>query len=123
MDGGTEAAAGLRGRVLGSLTLSGVRTVEAYRLLRIGRKSVYRWRAERGGIPPLRFAEAVPGVRYLSRFERPQIASPRAQGLGVREVARRVGRSRSAISTKLRRNLRPHDGGVYHDDLADAGTR
>ena len=36
------------------LTLSGVGTVEACRLVGIGRKTGYRWRAERGGLPPLR---------------------------------------------------------------------
>ena len=105
------------------LVLSGIGTVEACRLLRIGRKTGYRWRAERGGLPPLRVAEAVRGARYLSRFERQRIASLCAQGLGVREVARRLGRYPSTISRELRRNVRPHDGGVYDGDLADARAR
>ena len=35
------------------LVLSGVGTVEACRLVGIGRKTGYRWRAENGGLPPL----------------------------------------------------------------------
>jgi IS30 family transposase len=42
--------------------------------------------------------------RYLSFAEREEIAILRAQGLGVREIARRVGRSPSTISRELRRN-------------------
>lgn len=105
------------------LTLSGVGTVEACRLLRIGRKTGYRWRAERGGLPPKRAAEAVRGGRYLSRFERQRIASLRAQGWGVREIARRLDRSPSTISRELRRNVCAHDGGIYDGDLADARAR
>jgi IS30 family transposase len=42
--------------------------------------------------------------RYLSFPEREDIALLRAQGHGVREIARRVGRSPSTISRELRRN-------------------
>jgi len=42
--------------------------------------------------------------RYLSFVEREDIAIFRAQGLGVREVARRLGRSPSTISREVRRN-------------------
>ncbi|WP_298807084.1 IS30 family transposase [uncultured Pseudokineococcus sp.] len=42
--------------------------------------------------------------RYLSLAEREDIALLRAQGLGVREVARRLGRDPSTISRELRRN-------------------
>ena len=105
------------------LPLGGLGTGEACRLLGIGRKTGYRWRAERGDLPPLRLSEAVRGRRYLSRFERQRIASMRAQGLGVREIARRLGRSPSTISRELRRNVGPHDGGAYDADLADARAR
>jgi IS30 family transposase len=40
------------------LILDGVGTVEACRQVGIGRKTGYRWRAERGGLPPLRMGEA-----------------------------------------------------------------
>jgi IS30 family transposase len=42
--------------------------------------------------------------RYLSFVEREEIAILNAQGVGVREIARRLGRSPSTISRELRRN-------------------
>lgn len=42
--------------------------------------------------------------RYLSLSEREEIAIWRAQGVGVREIARRLGRSPSTISREVRRN-------------------
>jgi IS30 family transposase len=42
--------------------------------------------------------------RYLSFAEREEIAILKAQGIGVRETARRLGRSPSTISRELRRN-------------------
>jgi transposase len=102
------------------LILNGVGTVEACRQLGIGHKTGYRWRAERGGLPPLRLGEADHKGRYLSQLERERIATLCGQGLGVREIGRRLGRSPSTVSRELRRNLRPHDGGVYDADLARA---
>jgi transposase len=105
------------------LILDGVGTVEACRLVGIGRKTGYRWRAERGGLPPLRMGEADRASRYLSQWERQRIATLRGRGLGVREIARRLGRSPSTVSRELRRNVRPHDAGVYDGDLAHARAR
>jgi IS30 family transposase len=105
------------------LLLSGVGTVEACRLVGIGRKTGYRWRAENGGVPPVRLAEAARSNRYLSRLERQRIATLRAQRLGVREIARRLDRSPSTISRELRRNLSQHDRGRYDADLAHARAR
>lgn len=42
--------------------------------------------------------------RYLSFAEREEIALLRARGIGVRAIARRLGRSPSTISRELRRN-------------------
>jgi IS30 family transposase len=42
--------------------------------------------------------------RYLSFTEREDIAIWHAQGAGVRDVARRLGRSPSTVSRELRRN-------------------
>jgi transposase, IS30 family len=105
------------------LILEGVGMVEACRLVGIGRKTGYRWRAERGGLAPLRLGEAERRGRYLSQLERQRIATLRDSGLGVREIARRLGRSPSTVSRELRRNLLPHDGGVYDGDLAHARAR
>ena len=48
--------------------------------------------------------------RYLSFEEREEIAMFRAQGAGVREIARRLGRSPSTISRELRRNAATRGG-------------
>ncbi len=42
--------------------------------------------------------------RYLSFHEREEIALLKAQGLGVRPIARAIGRDPSTISRELRRN-------------------
>jgi DNA invertase Pin-like site-specific DNA recombinase len=102
---------------------SGVGTVAACKLLGIGRKTGYRWRAENGGLPPARLAESARSGRYLSLLERQRIATLRGRGLGVREIVRRLGCSASTVSRELRRDLRPHDRGVYDGDLAHARGR
>jgi DNA-binding NarL/FixJ family response regulator len=62
----------------------------------------FRWFRHAGGVNP-RLPEMVSG-RYLSSDEREEIALWRAQGGGVREIARRLGRAPSTISRELRRN-------------------
>ena len=52
--------------------------------------------------------------RYLSFVEREEIALLRAGGCGVREIARRVGRSSSTISRELRRNAATRSGGLEY---------
>src|SRR3954469_14476497 len=105
------------------LLQSGVGTVAACELLGIGRKTGYRWRAENGGLPPARLAESSRSSRFLSLLERQRIATLRGRGLAVREIARRLGRSPSTVSRELRRNLRPHDRGIYDGDPAHARAR
>jgi transposase, IS30 family len=61
----------------------------------------YRWFRERGGVMPP--ADAGPGRRCLSFEEREEVALLRAEGRGVREIARALGRSPSTISRELRR--------------------
>jgi IS30 family transposase len=53
-------------------------------------------------MPPISLAPL--SGRYLSFAEREEIAILHAQGVGVREIARRLGRSASTISRELRRN-------------------
>ncbi len=48
--------------------------------------------------------------RYLSFEEREEIALLTAQGIGVREIARRLGRAPSTISRELRRNAATRGG-------------
>ena len=104
------------------LLAAGVGTVEACRAVGITRKTGYRWRAERGGLAPLELAETARSNRYLSALERRRIATLRGQGLGVREIARRVGRDASTVSRELRRNRLAHDR-AYDADLAHARAR
>jgi IS30 family transposase len=67
-----------------------------------------RWFREGGGMPPVSL-EPLSG-RYLSFGEREEIALLRAGGAGVREIARRLGRSPSTISRELRRNAATRGG-------------
>jgi IS30 family transposase len=105
------------------LLLSGVGTVAACRIVGITRKTGYRWRAEHGGRPPERLPEHARSSRYLSLLERQRIATLRERGLGVREIAGRLGRAPSTVSRELRRNVLAHDRGVYDADLAHARAR
>ena len=57
---------------------------------------------------PLPLAE--PSGRYLSFAEREELALLRAQGLGVRAIAREMGRDPSTISRELRRNAATRSG-------------
>jgi len=67
-----------------------------------------RWFRHGGGMPPLSLDE--PTGRYLSFAEREEIALLRAQDVGVRQIARRLGRSPSTISRELRRNAATRSG-------------
>ena len=67
-----------------------------------------RWFREGGGMPTVMLA--APSGRYLCFAEREEIAILRAGGCGVREVARRLGRSPSTISRELRRNAATRGG-------------
>jgi hypothetical protein len=55
-----------------------------------------RWFREGGGMPPSAIRASLSG-RYLSFAEREEIGLLRAQKHGVREIARRIGRSPSTI--------------------------
>jgi IS30 family transposase len=61
-----------------------------------------RWFRQAGGMPPISLAPV--SGRYLSFAEREEIAILHAQRLGVRAIARQLGRSASTISRELRRN-------------------
>jgi IS30 family transposase len=68
-----------------------------------------RWFREHGGMAPLSVPAPLSG-RYLSFAEREEIALLCARGCGVREIARRLGRSPSTISRELRRNAATRGG-------------
>jgi transposase len=75
-----------------------------------------RWFRDAGGIPPSTLAPSSKPLsgRYLSFAEREEIAVCRVQGLGVREIARRLGRAPSTISRELRRNAATRSGGLEY---------
>ena len=90
------------------LIASGVRTVEAAESVGVSWPAGVRWFGHAGGMPPLSLAG--PAGRCLSFAEREEIALLRAQGAGVREIARRIGRDLGTISRELRRNAAARGG-------------
>jgi IS30 family transposase len=67
-----------------------------------------RWFRHAGGMPPLSLTE--PTGRYLSFHEREDLALLKAQGLGVRAIARELQRDPGTISRELRRNAATRGG-------------
>src|SRR5918994_2933249 len=67
-----------------------------------------RWFRQGGGMPSTSLAPL--SGRYLSFAEREEIAILRAQGVGVRQIARRLGRDPATISRELRRNAATRGG-------------
>jgi IS30 family transposase len=72
-----------------------------------------RWFRERGGVTP-RWIFQVESCRHLSFDEREQIALWRAEKVGIREIARRLGRAASTISRELRRNASTRGGTLMY---------
>jgi IS30 family transposase len=71
-----------------------------------------RWFRQAGGMPPISLAPL--SERYLSFAEREEIAILHAQHVGVRGIARRLGRSASTISRELRRNASTRSHAVVY---------
>ena len=90
------------------LIAAGVTTVEAAAAVGVSSPVAVRWFRHAGGMPPLSLVE--PSKRYLSFAEREEIALLRAQDVGVREIARRIGRDPSTISREVRRNAATRSG-------------
>ena len=81
----------------------GVSTEQAAAEVGMSSTLATRWFSEAGGMPSL---ELVPvSGRYLSFAEREEIAILHDRDVGIREIARRLGRSPSTISRELRRNV------------------
>ena len=76
-------------------------------LLGVSRSQVSQWRVDAGGVIK---NELRGGARYLSREDRYEIARLREHGLGVRAIAKRLGRTASTVSRELRRNDASRDG-------------
>jgi IS30 family transposase len=75
-----------------------------------------RWFRKAGGMPPAMYGRSAAALtgRYLSLAEREDLAILRAQGSGVREIGRQMGRSASTISRELRRNAATRSGGLEY---------
>jgi IS30 family transposase len=89
---------------------TGVLTDEASEAAGVSAPVGYRWFRHAGGVNP-QLSTTVSG-RYLAFVERENIALLRVQGLGVRAIARRLGRDASTISRELRRNASTRTYGV-----------
>ena len=71
-----------------------------------------RWFRQSGGMASITLAPV--SGRYLSFSEREEIALLHARDCGVREIARRLGRSPSTISRELRRNAATPSGNLEY---------
>ena len=75
------------------------------------------WFRDSGGMPPLDLCEL--SGRFLTMPEREEIAIGHGSGLGVREIARSIGRAPSTVSRELRRNpTSGHGAPSYRATLA-----
>ena len=86
----------------------GVSSEEAAVAVGVSQAVGSRWFRQGGGMATVELAPL--SGRYLSFGEREEIAVLRAEGLGVRAIARRLGRSPSTISRELRRNAATRGG-------------
>ncbi len=86
----------------------GLSSEDAAAVVGVSTAAGVRWFRERGGMATL-LRDPV-SCRYLCFAEREEIALLRAEGRGVREIAREIGRSPSTISRELRRNAATRGG-------------
>jgi transposase, IS30 family len=81
--------------------VAGWSTEAASAAVGVERTTGLRWFTEAGGMPPMDLAE--PQGRYLTFSEREEIALGRAANLGVRQIARQLGRAPSTVSREIAR--------------------
>jgi len=86
----------------------GLMPIEAAAAVGVSQPVGQRWFHNAGGMPPFDL-EPLSG-RYLSFPEREEIALLKAQGAGVRQIGRTIGRDPSTISRELRRNAATRGG-------------
>src|SRR4051812_23153918 len=94
-------------RAFWGVIATGVTTEAAAEAVGVASAVGCRWFRHRGGMP---IDVAPASGRYLSFSEREEIALLRAQGGGVRVIARRLGRDPATISRELRRNAATRGG-------------
>jgi len=87
---------------------TGITSAKAAEAVGVSQAVGSRWFRYRGGMP-LFMSNSMSG-RYLSFAELEEIALLSVQGCGVREIARRIGRSPSTISRELTRNAATRGG-------------
>lgn len=87
---------------------TGITSESAAALVGVSQAVGTRWFRYRGGMP-LFMSSPISG-RYLSFAEREEIALLSVQDIGVREIARRIGRSPSTVSRELTRNAATRGG-------------
>ena len=87
---------------------TGITSEKAAQAVGVSQPVGTRWFRHRGGMP-LFMSNPISG-RYLSFAEREEIALLRAQSVGVREIARLIGRSPSTVSRELSRNAATRSG-------------
>ena len=91
---------------------TGVSSEDAAAAVGVSQAVGARWFRQGGGMTTITLAE--PGGRYLSFVEREEIALLRTQKVGVREIARRLGRDASTVSRELRRNAATRGGKLQY---------
>jgi DNA-binding CsgD family transcriptional regulator len=89
-------------RVFWRLIASGASSEDAAAAVGVSTPVGSRWFRHAGGMPPISLAD--PSGRYLSFTEREEIALLNVQRLGVREIARQIGRDPGTVSRELRPN-------------------
>jgi IS30 family transposase len=97
-----------------ALIATGLSSEDAAMRIGISQPVGFRWFRETGGmaLSHLSRSAGMLSGRYLCFADREEIALLRAQGLGVREVARRLGRAASTVSRELRRNAATRSGNL-----------
>lgn len=87
---------------------TGITSERAAEAVGVSQPAGGRWFRYRGGMP-LFMSSPISG-KYLSFAEREEIGLLSAQGIGVREIARRIERSPSTVSRELTRNAATRSG-------------
>jgi transposase len=97
-----------------ALIAEGLSSEDAAMKVGVSQPVGFRWFRMAGGMAPSHLSRSSKPTsgRYLSFVEREEIALLLAEGLGVREVACRLGRAPSTISRELRRNAATRCGNL-----------
>jgi len=97
-----------------ALVAEGLSSEDAAMEVGVSQPVGFRWFRQAGGTAPSHLSRSCKPLsgRYLSFAEREEIALLQVQGVGVREIARRLGRAASTISRELRRNAATRGGNL-----------